>query len=100
MSETVRSHSGDLDWVHFIPICNPAFLGPVTSKAENLINSDSLLKLIFTPLASLSYICIFVVLLVYLCINCIFLFFGIPDALASGILPTEESVPPSQLANS
>ena len=74
MSVPVRFYSGDLGWVHVIPICNTSLLGPVTSKNGSLINSDSLLKLIFTPLVSLSYICIFAVLLVRLCINYFSLF--------------------------
>lgn len=53
------------------------------SKVESLINSDILLKCIFTPLASWSYTCIFVGLLVH-CINDVFLIFCILDALASG----------------
>lgn len=83
MSKPVRFYSGDPGWVFVIPVCNPALHGSVPSKAESLINSDILLKLIFTPLASWSYTCIFAVLLVH-CINDIFVIFCILDALASG----------------
>ena len=52
MSEPIRFYSGDPGLVFVIPICNPALHGSMHSKVESLINSDILLKLIFTPLAS------------------------------------------------
>lgn len=71
MSEPGRFYSGDPGWVHFIPICNPALIRPMPPKAEGLINSERLLKLLIIPLAFLLYVCIcmFVILLVPLYVN-------------------------------
>lgn len=60
MSEPVSFYSGVLGWVRVISISNPVLLRPGPSKADDLITSDSLLKLIFIPLA-------FFVLYLHLC---------------------------------
>lgn len=81
MSELVRFYSRDLGWIHVTSISNLILLGAVPSKAEGLIFPDSLLKLIFIPLA-------FFVLYLSLCypsrslVHCLFLIFSILNALS------------------